>query len=391
LSISQCEITGCKETFAKRKHVRAHVIARHSDLGQRLTDLDQEEAEKIARLPFSCTHQGCQKRFATNSKRNAHARGHEDKTKYMCALQHVSGDSSILYFSTWTELRQHQRDAHPPTCTWPGCGKTFANLQNLRHHTQKHQEKEGERSVPQDEADDSDVSIEGGEEKKTFACDWEEGLTAKCTKTFQSKYARDIHVKNRHLGLQEFVCRHEGCSKRYGNKRSLNRHLAKCHKASSNDGGHSGDDESDQGTNEVLDDDFFREEGGAVPESFAERQPARKRAREVESSDLHGLLSSLTGSGYGDAGISKKRKMRGRVVTCPWEKVCLLRDGEQISACAFRFSRLYDVQRHLESTHGIVLTQGDILSLIGDEEGSRLATPRSGNREDSGEHKEDLE
>jgi general transcription factor IIIA len=359
-----------------------------------MSDVDKEEAERIARHPFPCTHQGCSRRFATNSKRNAHARGHEDKTKYMCALQHAPEGGSGLYFATWTELRQHQRDCHPPTCSWPGCSKTFANLQNLRQHMYRHEEKESGARTSREDEEGSDVSSEDDDQgqakaqKATFGCSWTptEGVAPACSKVFRSKYARDNHVKNRHLGLKEYICRHAECLKRYGNKRSLNRHTAKCHNARGDR--QSGDDETDEEVKAemALDDDFFREEGGAVPELFSERQPAQKRARESDGTAFGGLLSSLTGSGYGEARVSKKRKMRGRVVSCPWHKICLLRDAEASNSCSFRFSRLYDVQRHLESTHRIPLSQVEILSLLEEEEGSRLATPRpsaSGNRESS--------
>lgn len=372
--------------------------------------MDEEEAARIARLPFSCMHPGCQKRFATNSKRNAHVRCHSDAKRYMCALDHGGEDTSLLYFSTWTELQAHQRESHPPSCDWPGCGKTFANSHNLRLHLQRHRERErehgtdvlGEGVVVVRESED-----DGAEDEKrppTFPCNWTpEGQgTAGCVKTFRSKYAREVHIKNQHLGLREYACHHPSCTKRYGNKRSLNRHMSKCtlgakgkeitadieESAASTDGESENCDEdgavSDEGT--PLDDDFFRREGGAVPESAAGRERARKRAREEGSSGPGALFSSLTGRGYGEPGATKKRRMRGRIVACPWSKICLLRDdGQSDSAqpCPFRFSRLYDVQRHLQAAHSISLLQAEIASLLDKEEGSRLATPRSTSREHS--------
>lgn len=385
----QCEIDGCTKNFTKRKHLRTHILSAHSSIGQSFSDLDREEAERIARLPFACTHHHCQKRFATNSKRNAHVRSHEDKTKYMCALQHGEGKDSVLYFASWSELQSHQRQSHPPTCTWPNCGRTFANTQNLKHHMQRHKEKDSEGNMRRAEASESEEEgLVEEEQKRTkkvlYSCDWisQEGQSTKCDKVFRSKYSRNVHIKNNHLGLREYVCSHCNCNKRYGNKRSLNRHLLKCgHRGEEVHSHHETEGEENAESVDVEpDDDFFRQEGGAVPETFAGRQPAPKRAREEGNTSLGSLLSSLTGSGYGQSNTLKKRRMRGRVVACPWSTICSLRNGEsngsEAISCPFRFSRLYDVQRHLESKHGIMLSQLEISTLLSEEEGSRLATPR---------------
>lgn len=411
----QCEIEGCSETFSKRKHLRSHILLRHSDKGRNLSDMNKEEADLISRLPYPCTQTGCSKRFATNSKRNAHTRSHDDKTKYMCALSHQEG-GAILYFASWSELQDHQRKAHPPTCTWPDCGRTFANAQNLRLHIERHKVMEredgaydlGEGVIVEGESDEDEshrVTLQ-----TTFPCNWIAEVTGTsitdtsitdtstaCKKVFRSKYAREVHIKNHHLGLKEYVCSHFGCTKRYGNKRTLNRHSLKCsHKGRGGETGEeaiekeSADEKEGETTGQgVVSDDFFRSEGGAVPESSAERQRARKRNVDEES-QLGNLLTSLTGRGYGQPGSFKKRKMRGRVVTCPWSKICFLRDGviekgNELS-CPFRFSRLYDVQRHLEAKHGISLLQTEISTLISKEEESQLATPRSGSNgvEDGG-------
>lgn len=312
----------------------------------------------------------------------------------MCALQHKEGGgNSILYFATWSELQEHQRKSHPPTCNWPACGRTFANTHNLRLHVQRHEAREKGHRVD-DLGDDIVIDAESEDDEPSqilqpiiFPCSWiEEGKNfSDCRKIFRSKYAREVHMKNQHLGLKEYICSHADCTKKYGNKRSLNRHLLKCtHRGKAGNvdssAGESADDE------ETINDDFFRQEGGAVPESSAERPKAIKRVREGEGHQLGSLLTSLTGRGYGQPKSFKKRKMRGRVVACPWSKICFLRDGTkgegfEAESCPFRFSRLYDVQRHLEATHGINLLQSEISTMISKEEESQLATPCSGSNE----------
>lgn len=358
---------------------------RHSDVGQSLLDLDADEAERVIKLPFACGASGCTKRFATHSKRIAHQRSHEDKAKYMCCLQHQHGVEAILYFPTWTELQAHHKTCHPPLCTWQGCNKTFANAHNLKVHMKRHRSKESE-AISSGEEDEEMTTAEAigdlnpkiEKTAKAYPCDHvdSDDECTPCSKVFRTKYARSVHIKNQHLGLKEYTCTVTACEKKYGNKRSLNRHILKHHnqEASSLLAKNAEDDGL-----RTPDDDFFREEGGAVPESSAGRGMAPKRQREEKNEDLAGgLLSTLTGQSYGESKTFKKRRMRGRVVACPWPKLSVLQNGEHSISqeCIFRFSRLYDVQRHLESKHGVGLSQGEISALLSAEESSQLATPR---------------
>ena len=55
------------------------------------------------------------------------------------------------------------------------------------------------------------------------------------------------------------------------------------------------------------------------------------------------------------------------------------RDTNQ-AVCSFRFSRLYDVQRHLERKHKLRLTQLDLCALLDEEEKEAIGSPRKGTK-----------
>lgn len=436
-----CTIGDCDAVFHKRKLLRSHVNIEHSDRNRPLDGIDKAEAARIARLPFPCTHAGCSKRFPTNAKRMAHAARHADPARYVCTLPHKSSDSTVQ-FATWSELQAHHRDAHKPTCPYSGCTKTFAEPRNLRLHLLKVHGDGGfaEGSEGDFEANDGSMAFAGNAfQLPSHICGW----TAKsalgdtsslaCTRTFPSRHACNLHVRNAHLGEHPYVCKNRGlgCERRFSSKRGAGRHGDKCPL---------GDTTSIPESADM--DDFFRREGGAVPEEAADRPRARKRSAATEDADadekaaakrrqLHqsgALLKLLTGSAYAQSTTSASwqtpsrddetraaRRQRGRVLACPWARICALRDerSERRSAdvcraeasqqatsdtlsradvdgddehgdssvpaaCHFRFSRLYDVQRHLRATHGLELAQADIRVLLDKDEQKRLGAPRPG-------------
>lgn len=149
-----CTEPGCDSTFHKRKQLRQHVRDQHGDLAASKPRVDssgshQEHVEpSIVETPFACQHPGCGKRFPTNSKRKAHYRTHEDG-RYTCSVYHEAPqdqDSTaqppyIYTFSTWSALQTHMKEAHPPVCPWPGCGKQFQRQDNLRAHYRRHEQR----------------------------------------------------------------------------------------------------------------------------------------------------------------------------------------------------------------------------------------------------------
>lgn len=389
----ECTIAGCEATFTKRKLLRAHITTYHSDRGKSITDNQEGYAESISKLPFPCTEPGCTKRYPTNAKRNAHIEQKHTTSNdlpYACHHEiHQAEGQPAARFSTWSELQAHQRNEHKPMCM--ECKKQFKDARNLRVHTQRYHP-----HLAEDEQGQTDIqAADSGHTSHPFSCGWliEEGAEGeqpkRCMQTFVSKYNRDLHVRTVHRNEKPFSCPHSNCQRTFTNKRALMRHQYKCSWAtpiiSANQSDADDSDNASEAAEEDLDDDeddFFRREGGAVPESFADRPRTRKRK-------LDAIPRQFVVGQKDISNIAKKRKVRGRVLSCPWSAICQLRDAENSdegrrdtnqAICSFRFSRLYDVQRHLERKHKLKLTQLDLCALLDEEEKEAIGSPRKGTK-----------
>ncbi|SPO20694.1 related to Zinc finger protein [Ustilago trichophora] len=148
-----CTEAGCDMTFHKRKQLRQHIRDHHGStqrLEQQGSAEDQHRSEGSSslatELPFTCQFPGCARRFPTNSKRKTHYRTHEDG-RYTCSMDHTKSQGArsasqgpfVYTFSTWSALQAHMKEAHPPVCPWPGCGKRFQRQDNLRAHYRRHE------------------------------------------------------------------------------------------------------------------------------------------------------------------------------------------------------------------------------------------------------------
>lgn len=403
-----CTEPGCDAVFSKRKKLREHVWAAHTD--QASHDADKEE-ESPASLPFPCQHPGCEKKFATNAKRRAHFKTHTE-ARYTCALPHNGNADEVLTFANWSALQAHMREAHPPTCPYPCCnGKTFKNKNNLKLHLRRHEEKEAEALA--DRADTAEAAQDGDAGNvhdgydcsglRSFRCDWrpvgdddERAASAPCAKTFKSLHAMKTHIRVAHLKERPFACL---CGKSYGHRHLLQRHAAKCTQSAS----------VQQEANESDGEDaIFREGGGALPESLrgeggdSGNSTSRKRKQGHVDPDKpwersgSKMVDLLTGALYAGpkianepAGNKKRRQMRGRVVSCPWPKLqSLVAQGtdeekavdssaQEMQECAHCFSRVYDVRRHLESKHHVRLDDREVRALLDESEVAQLARPRT--------------
>lgn len=304
----------CDMLFSKRKYLRQHVRVAHADFAGN------------AALPYVC--EICNKRFPTNSKRKQHARVHETY-RYQCVLPHehpappghgpyeVNDELGAWAFATWTDLQAHLRQYHPPQCDV--CGRTYSSREGLRRHMRLH----------------------GTSEE--HACPWNG-----CHRPFGSRSALNAHISRVHESEKPFVC--EQCGQRFGYKHLLERH-ARAH----------------------------RESEANTLKSATNHTPCTS----------HPHLALLVGAG-------RKRARRERVLPCPWPLLCRdteadvwphgspasddaatgvvsPRDSSEMStvadsaSCTRRFARLYDVQRHLTSVHGLSLTYDELCMLLPDE------------------------
>ncbi|CAE6408708.1 unnamed protein product [Rhizoctonia solani] len=323
----QYKCMSCSLAFSKHGALRLHIAESHSPPGTK---------------PYRCEHPGCTQSFATNQKLQTHVKVH-DVTRYACAHPDCSNSttSTTTQFSTWSLLQEHMRSVHPPMCPYPACnGRTFTSSKGLRGHIKTHRDRELEAGYA---ADSSTVSHKrahtetdpvnegsepppkrrrGGEVGRDWSCP-----ISDCDKSFKSKKAQQDHFRVTHEGLRRFACPKNGCNKMFGYKHVMQRHLERHHRPQEDESTSSQptstDQEKDTGTSRII--------------------------------------ALITGRDY-DEPPQKARAARPRTINCPWPDVFEVgkpsdNHTSQIPEihpkCAFKFSRAYDLRRHLRSVHGL--------------------------------------
>lgn len=265
------------------------------------------------------------------------------------------------YFPTWTALQHHIRTAHPPTCPHASCnGRTFASHAGLRAHLKVHTdadvEAEGEMRIEmegrggEDSGDDEAESRpkkrrRGGEVGRDWRCE-EDG----CGKEFKSKKALTTHHTITHLGRRDFVCPEIGCARAFGYKHILQRHVARVH-ASGCDQGQSGEG---RGRETDVDAD--------ADEECSDAGDARGGPSGIDAMTgrLYAQRTAAGDSGFIGAGMGRLRQLR-----CPYPNLSGFSSSSSPSssqplqaaaaACEYAFGRAYDLRRHLDAVHGVVL------------------------------------
>lgn len=160
-----------------------------------------------------------------------------------------------------------------------------------------------------------------------------------CAKGFKSKRALSVHHSTAHLGLRPFVCPDPDCTNSYGHKHLLQRHVSSRHRR-----------HHDQASPIHQDVDASK----LIP-----TQPEPKSDPTSASAFASPSIDLLTGAHY-DPKSTKH-------LQCP----CLDSDhkgGEDESAgrCPYRFSRLYDLRRHLKKVHKVELDDDELKVLLKD-------------------------
>ncbi|TFK23684.1 transcription factor iiia [Coprinopsis marcescibilis] len=319
-----CTHDSCTEAFSKHHQLRTHICQTHAPEGTK---------------PYICDREGCSKSFNTNQHLKTHKKTH-DPERYTCvyATCLATADQTPNYFPTWSALQTHIRKEHPPKCTYPDCQeRTFASQKGLRAHLKLHEERDLESEMRrhiESDADDEPQPLSkkqrrGGEIGRDFKCD-EDG----CEKDFKSKKALDTHKKVTHLGRRDFACFE--CGKTFGYKHLLQRHTAKVHVSSD----HMHDSTSDEESETPRPD-----------------QPAH-----TSKIDL------ITGKAY--ATRAESRMSRGRAFGCPFPDFDgilsspLPGSSNHQPRCSACFTRLYDLRRHLESSHDVQVEKDDLTAWI---------------------------
>ncbi|GAA5895723.1 uncharacterized protein JCM6883_001601 [Sporobolomyces salmoneus] len=117
--------TQCDEKFRKHHQLRSHFAEVHCTPGTK---------------PFLCEHPGCDRSFAQKVHLKAHVKTH-DPSRYICLHPDCAAlPLAARQFPLWSHLQKHTKVAHPPTCPYPACrGKTFTTPRGLKNHLTIHE------------------------------------------------------------------------------------------------------------------------------------------------------------------------------------------------------------------------------------------------------------
>ncbi|XP_073518569.1 transcription factor IIIA [Phyllobates terribilis] len=199
----KCEAENCTLAFTTASNMRQHFKRAHespaqiyvcyfAECGQQFRKHNQLKIHQYVHTnqhPFKCSHEGCDKSFASPSKLKRHEKIHAG---YPCQK-----DSTCLFVGkTWSEYLKHAAAVHSDiTCNV--CNRTFKSKTNLRDHKKIHRE-----------------------EQIVYQCPREN-----CDRTYTTKFGLKNHILSFHENMRSFVCEQEGCGKTFAMKQSLERHI----------------------------------------------------------------------------------------------------------------------------------------------------------------------
>lgn len=154
------------------------------------------------------------------------------------------------------------------------------------------------------------------------------------------KKALTTHHNIAHLGRRDFVCPHENCGRAFGYKHLLQRHLAKIHAPPSSDSGSGVEGEQDE----------------------TEPDDPLLGTHETDAEGAMDMIDVLTGKAY--ATRAREAVKQAHKLQCPYPRLPPSFTSEdspgpasstQENGCQYVFSRAYDLRRHLQAEHGIVV------------------------------------
>lgn len=166
------------------------------------------------------------------------------------------------------------------------------------------------------------------------------------------------HHNIAHLGRRDFVCPHEHCRRAFGYKHLLQRHLAKLHAPEL-----PSDPESCHETDRIE----------TEPES------PTVSTRHVDIGMDIDLLTGKAYSAHAKEAIQHASKLR-----CPFPDLPPILSGQDTSSavasgskrpvdCQYVFSRAYDLRRHLQAEHGVIVGRDSADQWVRSEKETREA------------------
>ncbi|XP_066359919.1 pentatricopeptide repeat-containing protein At1g09190-like [Miscanthus floridulus] len=206
-----CPLEDCPISYKRKDHLNRHMLKHEGKL-------------------FSCTVDGCDRRFSMKANMQRHVKEiHEDENANKSNQQFIckeEGCNKVFRYSS--KLKKHEEshvklDYVEVLCGEPGCMKMFTNVEYLRAHNQschqyiqceicgeKHLKKNIKRHLQ------SHDKVPSGERMKcTF-----EG----CEHSFSNKSNLTKHIKACHDQLKPFKCQIAGCGKAFTYKHVRDNH-----------------------------------------------------------------------------------------------------------------------------------------------------------------------
>ncbi|KAA1080370.1 Strongly-conserved Zn-finger binding protein (TFIIIA) [Puccinia graminis f. sp. tritici] len=336
----------CPQEFLKHRALRAHLLDAHCPQGTK---------------PYMCPHPNCGFSFANPSRLRKHERTHEPN-RYTCVHHDCLNNPSLSLqqrsFSSWTDLQRHTPSA--------SLSSSCPTAQRGRRKKKKPMTAPG-------------ILASSARNTGAFICT----QYPPCTRAYKSARALQRHVNLIHLIDRHTSCPFPGCSFSSAFPSGLAKHIKSKHPS----------------------------QDPALPSSSA---PLPKRSKLTRVQKL-AQIDVLTGIGYSDPlppdTNNKLIQSTFRKFACPFFKLNITHhsdphhhhphsaESEEISVqapqpnqkdttlnsapghpnptekneldgdrstekCLFRFNRIYDIQRHLNSHHSLTVGPRDVERLL---------------------------
>ena len=298
----KCSVTGCGQTFRKHGTLQQHISIVH-------------EGQK----PFHCRDLNedgtpCNSRFDTASQLKSHKiRLHEGNKYYcdLCSSEVVEGmggetfgssTNPVVGFPTYSELKDHVKAVHPPTCK--ECGLKCTTSRGLAKHIEIQH------------------SSQPLSERQTHLC-----LEPGCGRGFTKKGTLTVHIQTVHQGKKNFVCGVTDLSTSSAEKLPFwsKENVASCGRAFP----HKANLEEHVRTVHLGLPPYRNATAVSTPVSTDSPYQGLTRSKRKEKPST---ISILTGTAYTED--------PSRNIPC------------LIVACEYRFTREYDLDIHLQKYHG---------------------------------------